>query len=77
MGNKVEAIVNYRSGGKDVTMFVPLTFAYTDIKDGFDFYVATQAVRLYADPGTVVSLQTFVPSGFALSSFLTVSGYLI
>jgi hypothetical protein len=75
-GSKIASFVSYKSGGNDVTVFVPLTFSYSET-NGFDFYVATQAVHLYADPGTVVSLSTHTPSGSAGTKFLTVSGYLI
>jgi hypothetical protein len=76
-GSQLEALVNYTSGGKSVTVFVPLTFAYTQTSNGFDTYTATQAVRLYADPGTTVSLTAFSPTGSTGTLFLTVSGYLI
>lgn len=76
-GSQIEAFVNYTSAGKSVTLFVPLTFAYTQPSNGFDTYTATQAVRLYADPGTSVTLTTFTPTGSAGTTFLTLSGYLI
>ena len=76
-GSKIAAFVSYKSGGNNVTVFVPLTFSYTEAGTGFDFYVATQAVHLYADPGTVVSLSTFSPTGTLGTGFLTASGYLI
>lgn len=75
-GSQMEALVNYTSGGNSVTLFVPLTFAYTQTFNGFDTYTATQAVRLYADPGTSVTLNTFTPTGSAGTTFLTLSGYL-
>jgi hypothetical protein len=76
-GSQLEAFVNYTSAGKSVTLFVPLTFAYTQTSNGFDTYTATQAVRLYADPGTSISLTAFSPTGSTGTLFLTVSGYLI
>ena len=76
-GSKIEAFINYTSAGKSVTLFVPLTFAYTQTSNGFDTYTATQAVRLYADPGTSISLTAFSPTGSTGTLFLTVSGYLI
>ena len=76
-GSQLEAFVNYTSGGKSVTLFVPLAFAYTQTSNGFDTYTATQAVRLYADPGTSVSLTAFSPTGSTGTLFLTLSGYLI
>ncbi len=76
-GSQLEAFVNYTSGGKSVTVFVPLTFAYTQTSNGFDTYTATQAVRLYADPGSSISLTAFSPTGSTGTLFVTVSGYLI
>ena len=76
-GTRLEAFVNYTSGGKAVTVFVPLTFSFTQTSNGFDTYSATQAVRLYADPGTSISLTAFSPTGSTGTLFLTVSGYLI
>ncbi len=75
-GSKLEAFVTYTSGGADVTLFVPLTFAYTDTATGYDFYVGMQAVRLYADPGTVLTVSGTGP-GSTGTLFLTVSGYLV
>jgi hypothetical protein len=75
-GSKIEAFVNYTSAGKSVTLFVPVTYAYTDLGTGYDFYVALQAVRLYVDPGTFLSVTAFSP-GNPGTLFLTVSGYLI
>jgi len=75
-GSKMEAFVNYVCAGKTVTLFVPLTYAYTDLGTGFDFYVAMQAIRLYADPGTSVSVTATSP-GQTGTLFLTASGYLI
>jgi hypothetical protein len=75
-GSKLEAFVNYTCGAANVTLFVPITFAYADSSTGFDFYVGMQSVRLYADPGTslVVSGAGPVSTG---TLFLTVSGYLV
>jgi hypothetical protein len=36
-GSKLEAFVTYTSGGNNVTLFVPLTYAYTDTSTGYDF----------------------------------------
>ena len=60
-GSQIEAFVNYTSGGNSVPLFVPLAFAYTQTSNGFDTYTATQAVRVYADPGTSVTLTTLAP----------------
>jgi len=77
-GSNIEAFVTYTSAGKSVTLFVPLTFTSTNTSNGFDTYVAMQAVRLYADPGTSVTLSTSSPNGASAgTTFLTVSGYLI
>lgn len=75
-GSQIQALVNYTSGGNSVSLFVPLTFSFTQPSNGFDTYVATQAVRLYADPGTTVTLGTFTPAGSVGTTFLTLSGYL-
>jgi hypothetical protein len=76
-GSKVEAFVNYTCAGKAVTLFVPLLYAYTQPSNGFDFYVAMQAVRLYADPGTSISVTATSPGGSTGTLFVTASGYLI
>ena len=49
-GSKLEAFVKYTCEGKGITLFVPVTYAYTEPSTGFDFYVALQDVRFYADP---------------------------
>jgi len=73
----LEAFVNFTCGGKSVQLFVPLTFAYGQPSNGYDTYVALQAVRLYVDPGTAVSVTTYSPTGSTGTLFVTVSGYLI
>jgi hypothetical protein len=75
-GSQVEAQVTYKSGGKIVYVFLPLTFAYTAPSTNFDTYVATQAVRLYADPGTSVTFSPYTATGSIGTPFMTVSGYL-
>jgi hypothetical protein len=75
VGSKLEAFVSYTCGGASVTLFVPLTFAYTATSTGYDFYVGMQAVRLYVDPGTVIAVSGAGP-GNTGTLFLTVSGYL-
>jgi hypothetical protein len=77
LGSQLEAFVNFTCGGKSVQLFVPLTFAYGQPSNGYDTYVALQAVRLYVDPGTVVSVTTYSPTGSTGTLFVTVSGYLI
>ena len=76
-GSQLEAFVNFICGGKSVQLFVPLTFAYGQPPNGYDTYVALQAVRLYVDPGTAVSVTTYSPTGSTGTLFVTVSGYLI
>jgi hypothetical protein len=76
-GSKLEAFVNYVCETKDVSLFVPLTYAYTDPSTNFDFYVALQAVRLYVDPGTVISVTGASPGGSTGTLFVTASGYLV
>jgi hypothetical protein len=75
-GSKLEAFVTYTSAGNPVTLFVPLTYAYTNTSTGFDFYVGMQAVRLYVDPGTLLTVSGTGP-GSTGTLFLTVSGYLV
>jgi hypothetical protein len=75
-GSKIEAFINYVCAGNAVQLFVPLTYAYTE-SNHFDFHVAMQAVRLYADPGTAVSVTAYSPGGTTGTLFLTASGYLI
>lgn len=76
-GTKLEAFVNYTCGGNNVSLFVPLTYAYTEGSTNFDFYVAMQAVRLYVDPGTVISVTGASPGGSTGTLFVTASGYLV
>jgi hypothetical protein len=74
-GSQLEASINYKSAGKSITLFVPLSYVYTQTSNGFDTYIATQAVRLYADPGTSITLTGYSPTGSTGTLFLTVSGY--
>jgi hypothetical protein len=74
-GSQLEAFINYTSAGKSITLFVPLSYVYTQTSNGYDTYIATQAVRLYADPGTSISLTAYSPTGSTGTLFLTVSGY--
>jgi hypothetical protein len=76
-GTKIEAFINYTCAGNNVLLFVPLTYAYTEPSTRFDFHVALQAVRLYADPGTSLFVTAYSPGGSPGTLFLTVSGYLI
>lgn len=74
-GSQLEALISYTSGGKIVYAFVPLTFAYTAPSTGFDTYVATENVRLYADPGSSITFNPYTPTGSIGTPFMTVSGY--
>lgn len=74
-GSKIEAFVNYTCSGNSVTLFVPLAYSYT-ASNGYDFYVALQAVLLYCDPGTPVVVTAASP-GSPGTLFLTAAGYLI
>jgi len=76
-GTKIEAFVNYVCAGNNVTLFIPVTYAYTDPGSGFDFYVGMQQVRLYADPGTLVAVSAASLGGASGTLFVTVSGYLL
>ena len=73
-GTKLEAFVNYTSAGQNVTLFVPLTYAYTEPGTNFDFYVAALAVRLYPDKGTSMAVSVHSPNGNGGTLFLSVSG---
>lgn len=76
-GSQLEALANYICRGVNVSLFVPLTFAYAQSSNGYDFYVALQAVRLYVDPGTSISVTGYSPAGSTGTLFVTVSGYLV
>ena len=76
-GTKLEAFVNYMSGGQNISLFVPLTYAYTDSSTHFDFHVAMQEVRLYPDKGTAITVSVHAPGGNGGTLFLTVSGQLV
>jgi hypothetical protein len=76
-GTKLEAFVDYTSGGQNISLFVPLTYAYTEPSTQFDFHVAMQAVRLYPDKGTTMAVSVYAPGGNGGTLFLTVSGQLV
>ena len=76
-GSRIEAFLNYTSAGNTVTLFVPLTYAFTQPSNNFDFYVALQSVRLYADPGTTITVTATSPGGSTGTMFVTASGYLV
>src|SRR3954452_13115372 len=62
-GTRLEAFVSYRSGGQDISLFVPLTYAYSETSTHFDFHVAMQKVRLYPDKGTTMTVSLHAPGG--------------
>ena len=74
-GNKVGALLKYKTGGVAARMFLPVTLQYSD--SGTDYYFATTTVRLYADPGSRVFVDAYSPSGVGVGTQCTVSGYLI
>ncbi len=76
-GSKLEAFVKYTCEGKSITLFVPVTYAYTDPGTGFDFYVALQDVRFFADAGTSIGVSVHAPNASGGTLFITVSGRLI
>jgi hypothetical protein len=76
-GTRLEAFINYKSGGQDVQLFVPLTYAYTEPSTNFDFHVAMQEVRLYPDKDTTMAVTVYAPGGDPGTLFLTVSGQLV
>jgi hypothetical protein len=76
-GTKLEAFVNYDSGGHNIDLFVPLTYAYTEPGTQYDFHVAMQEVRLYPDKGTTMTVTIHAPGGSGGTLFLTVSGQLV
>ena len=73
-GTRLEAFVNYTSGGQNISLFVPLTYAYTEPSTQFDFHVAMQEVRVYPDKGTAMTVSVHAPGGNGGTLFLTVSG---
>ena len=75
-GTRLEAFVNYKSGGQDIPLFVPLIYAYTEPSTHFDFHVAMHEVRLYPDKGTAMAVSVHAPGGNGGTLFLTVSGQL-
>lgn len=74
-GNSIYAQVDYTTGGIGGNVFLPLAYSYTE--SGYDTYVATASVRVYADPGSTVRLSTSSPTGSTGTDFLSVSGYLV
>ena len=74
-GNSMGAFLHYTTSGAPAQMFLPITYAHTDL--GYANYVAVLAVHLYADPGTGVYVQPYSPTGTVGTAFCTVSGYLV
>ena len=73
-GRKLETFVNYTCNGNNISLFVPVTYHYTETGTNFDFFVGMQAVRLYPDPGTSMIVSIHSPGGTGGTLFLTVSG---
>jgi hypothetical protein len=74
-GNSIYAQLNYKTGGANGFLFLPLTYSYAH--SGYDTYVATLPVDVNADPGSVVSLSLSSPTGTLRTEFLSVSGSLV
>jgi hypothetical protein len=55
----------------------PANLRLHSASNGFDFYVALQSVRLYADPGTTIFVTPTCPGGGTGTLLVTVSGYVI
>jgi hypothetical protein len=76
-GGSLEVFLRYTSGGNSGYLFIPMTRAGT-ASTGYDEYVATVPVQIYADPGTPVYADADALSGnLGGSMFCTVSGYLV
>lgn len=75
-GDNLQADVDYVTNGVTGFVLVPLTYAYTNSSLGYDFYVGTVSVDVYADPGSTVELTLFSPTGTFDESLISVSGYL-
>jgi hypothetical protein len=75
-GDYLQASVDYLTNGATGFVLVPLTYAYTSSGLGYDFYVGTVSVDVYADPGSTVELTLSSPTGTFDESLLSVSGYL-
>jgi hypothetical protein len=74
-GDKVGAFLDYRTNGADGSLFIPLTFVFTNFGD--DWYDATLPVDVYADPSSSVSFTASDEgAGTTAQVILTVSGYL-
>jgi hypothetical protein len=75
-GSQAMAYIRYTSGGNSAMLFVPMTLAYSTTGAGaVSIYIVTQEVRLYADPGTSVSFEPYIPYGNLGPAYMTVSGY--
>jgi hypothetical protein len=72
----VRVVVITTTGGETVLHF--LQFLYQDTYGGYDDFAATQAVRLYADPGSTVYLNAYKNGpGTTWEGRFSVSGYLV
>jgi hypothetical protein len=78
LGFKAIGIISVVSGGTVVSCTLPLTFV--DTVSGFDQWVVTQPLRLYADPGSTVSVGIFQNNnnnGAGATNQFEISGYTI
>jgi hypothetical protein len=73
-GSRLETFVGYTCAGQNITLFVPVTYHYTEPGTGFDFFIGMQAFPLYPDPGTSMTVSIHSPTGTGGTLFLTVSG---
>ena len=74
-GNPLFVQMDYTSGGTTGLLYLPIVYSFTG--SGYDTYVATVSVRVYADPSSSVALVAYSPTGTVGTTFLTVSGYLV
>jgi hypothetical protein len=77
-GEKSTALINFSTDGATGHLYIPLTYIFTS--SGVDYYSATLPVRVYADPGTTVTLVGALDGSTAggTESFqFTTSGYLV
>lgn len=74
-GHDVEVYIQFVTNGVGAYLFIPLTKDYTSA--GYDDYIATASVHIYADPGSSITLSPASITGSTGTTFFTVSGYLI
>jgi hypothetical protein len=76
LGQRPLILVNARTGDETSQTYIPSTFQLTEIN--YDWWVASQQVRLYADSGATIAVQvsrdqTAVPA----IAYISISGYLV